>query len=101
MLARFEVAAFDRLLRGRDALGNHLRLNRDTLLHAEALHQRLHFVAGEDAHQIVFKRKEETRRSRIALAAGAPAQLVVDAPRLVPFSAEDVQTAALDHFFVL
>ncbi len=61
---------------------------------------RLDLVAGEDAHQIVFERKEEARRARIALASGASAKLIVDAARFVTFSAEDVQAAESDYFLV-
>jgi hypothetical protein len=54
-------------------------LDRLALLHAQALHQPAHPLGGEDAHQVVFQRQEETARARVALAPGAPAQLVVDA----------------------
>ena len=55
----------------------------------------LHAVAGEDAHQVVFERQVEAARARVALAAGAAAELVVDAARLVALGAEDVQAAEL------
>ena len=101
VFARFEVAAFDRLLRRGDALRNHLRFDGHTLLHPQPLHQGFDFVARENAHQIVFERKEESRRTRVALAAGASAQLVVDAARFVALSAEDVKSANPDDLFVL
>ena len=69
--------------------------------HAHALHERLDPVAREDAHQIVFERQVEPARARIALAARAAAELVVDAARLVPLGAEDVQPAELAHLFAL
>ena len=50
-------------------------------------------VAGEDAHQRVFERQVEARAARVALAAGAAAQLVVDAARFVALGADDVQAA--------
>ena len=50
-------------------------------------------VGGEDAHQVVFERNVEARRSGIALASGTSAKLVVDAPRFVAFGADDVQAA--------
>jgi hypothetical protein len=53
-------------------------------------------LGGEDAHQVVFQRQVEAARARIALAPGATAQLVVDAPGLVPLGADDVQAAGLD-----
>ena len=61
------------------------------------LHDRRDAVAGEDAHQIVVERQVEARRARVALAAGAAAQLVVDAAGLVPLGADDVQPAERDH----
>src|SRR6185437_5107296 len=50
-------------------------------------------MRSEDAHQIVFEREVEARRAGIALAAGAAAQLVVDAARLVALGRDDVQPA--------
>ena len=44
-------------------------------------------VGPEDAHQVVFERQIEARRAGVALAAGAAAQLVVDAARLVALGA--------------
>ena len=43
----------------------------------------------------------EARAAGIALAAGAAAKLIVDAPRFVPLGADDVQAAERDHFVVL
>jgi hypothetical protein len=65
------------------------------------VHQRLDALAAEHAQQVVLERKEKARGARIALAAGAPAKLIVDAPGLVAFRAEDVQAAESDHFIVL
>src|SRR5206468_10735141 len=42
------------------------------------------------------ERVKEARRSRIALAAGATAELVVDATRLVALGADNVKTAEVD-----
>src|SRR5262249_26363518 len=46
-------------------------------------------------HEVIFERQEEAARARVALAAGAAAELVVDAARFVPFGADDVQPAHL------
>ena len=54
-------------------------------------------VGAEAAHQLVFERDVELRRARVALAAGAAAQLVVDAAGLVPLGADDVQAAGVRH----
>src|SRR5258706_16322348 len=45
----------------------------------------------KDLHQVVFKRDEELARSRVALAARAPTQLIVDTPALMALGANDVQ----------
>ena len=100
VFARFEVLRFDGLLRGLDAVGDHARLDRHALFHAQALKQRRDPLLGEDAHQVVFKREEEARGAGIALAARASAQLVVDAARLVALGAEDEQPARGDDLFV-
>src|SRR6266568_3955510 len=57
--------------------------------------------AREDAQQVVLKGKIEARGARVALAAGAPAQLVVDASRFVAFRPQDVQAAEPHHLLVL
>src|SRR5262249_58523381 len=81
--------------------GDEAVLDRDTLLHAELLHDVLHAIGAEDAQQVVFQREVEARRSRIALPARAPAQLVVDAAGLVALGPEDVQAAHGDHLLAL
>ena len=67
----------------------------------EPLHQARDAVRPEDAHQVVFERQVEARGARVALAAGAAAQLVVDAARLVPLGADDVEAAQVDDLFVV
>ena len=42
---------------------------------------------------MVFQRDEELRLAGVALATGATTKLVVDAARLVPLGAEDVEAA--------
>ena len=46
-------------------------------------------------------RQEEARLARVALAAGAAAQLVVDPARLVALGADDEQAAGLEHLLVV
>ena len=87
MLADGEVLRLDLLLRALDGVGHHLVLDRDALFHAEPLHQAGDAVGAEDAHQVVFERQVEARRAGVALTAGAAAQLVVDAARLVALGA--------------
>src|ERR1700741_4742180 len=74
--------------------------DRLALLEAEALQHRIHPLGAEDPHQVVFERDKELRGSGVALAARAAAQLVVDAPALVPLAADDKKAARLDHILV-
>ena len=101
MFAGFEVLRFDRLLRRLNALGDHARLDRNTFFHAQTLQQVRHPLFREDAHQVIFERQVEARRSWIALAAGSSAQLVIDAASFMPLGAKDVQAARGNHFAVL
>ena len=96
-----EVLRFHRFLGRFDALGDEARLDRHVLLHAEAQHQFLHTLAAEDAHQVVLEGEIKARASRVALAAGAPAKLIVDAAGFVPLRAEDMQAAERQHFLAL
>ena len=50
----------------------------------------------EQAHEVVGQRQVEAALARVALAAGATAQLVVDAARLVALGAEHVEATGLD-----
>ena len=100
MFAGLEVLGFDGLLGGGDSFGDEVGLDRHILFHAEPQHEILHALAAEDAEQIVLEREEETGTAGVALTAGASAQLVVDAARIVPLGADDVQAAERDHFIV-
>ena len=52
-------------------------------------------LGAEQPHQVVLEREVEAGGSGVALAAGAAAQLVVDAAGLVAFGAQDVEAAEL------
>ncbi len=101
VLADGEVLRFHLLLRALDGARHHPVLDRHAFFHPQTLHQAGDAVGPEDAHQVVFERQVEARRTRVALAAGAPAQLVVDAPRLVPLGGDDVQPAQPDDLVVV
>ena len=58
-------------------------------------------VRGEHPHQVVLERQVEQRRAGVALATGPPAELVVDAARLVPLGAQHVEPAEPDDLVVL
>ena len=81
-------------------LGDHAALDGHAFFHAQPLQQRADPLAREDAHEVVFEREEEARRAGVALAAGAAAELVVDAAGLVAFGAEDVKAAGRDDLIV-
>ena len=101
LLARVEVVLLDPPLRALDLARQHAALDRLAGLHAHPGHERLHARrVAENAHQIIFERQIEPARTRIALAAGAAAQLIVDAPRFVALRADDVQAAGGDHLLV-
>ena len=68
---------------------------------AEAVEDFVDAVAGEEADHVVFGGEEEARLAGVALAAGAAAQLVVDAARLVALGAADEEAAELAHFLGL
>ncbi len=88
-------------LRALDLARQHAAFDGLAGLHAHACHERLHTRRiAEYAHEIVLEGQIETARSRIALAAGAAAQLIVDAPRLVALGADDVQTARRQYLVV-
>ena len=50
-------------------------------------------VGAEQPHQIVFERDEKVRRTGVALARAASAQLAVNAARFVAFGGQHVQAA--------
>ena len=97
VLADLEVARLDLALRRLERLVEPAMGQRLVVGHALLLHPVEHLVVAEDAHQVVFERQEEARRAGIALAAGAAAQLVVDAPALVALGADHEQAAGLEH----
>ena len=97
VLAHVEVARFDFLLGLFQGLVDPGMDDRFVLLEAELDEHRLHPVGPEDPHQIVLERQEEFRASRIALAPGAAAQLIVDAAALVAFGADDIEAAGGDR----
>src|SRR5260370_17520651 len=96
MVAGVEVHALNLLLRTGDR-SRHPRMLDG--LHLEAVHQLADPLSrrAEDLHQVVLERDEELARAGVALAAGAAAQLVVDAPALVAPRADDLQAAPLRH----
>ena len=58
-------------------------------------------VRGEPLHQVVLEGQVEARRARVALAAGAAAELVVDPAAVVALGADDVEAADADDPLVV
>src|SRR5215471_7973273 len=74
-------------------------LDRDAVLHPDPPHQAFKPIGAKNPQQVIFKREIKTRRAGVALASRAAAQLIIDAARFVPLSAEDMQAACLEHLF--
>src|SRR5437879_4173497 len=97
MFAGLEVLGFNGLLGVLDTTRNELRFDGHPLGHAQAVHQSFYAFTAKNAKEIVFERKKEARRARIALAPGAAAELVINAASLVAFIAEHVESVESDH----
>ena len=100
VLADLGVAALDGVLGPLDGLGHHLGLDGHVVGQGPA-HDPLHGAGGEQAHELVLERQEEPALARVALAARAAAELVVDAPGLVALGAEHVEAAELADLVAL
>ena len=102
MFAGGEVLRFHLLLRALNCLADHAGFNGHAFFHAQTFHQPGDAVrTHEDAHEVVFEREVEPRRTRVALTPGAAAQLVVDTAGLMAFGADDVKTARRDDRLVV
>src|SRR6267143_5381766 len=104
-----DVVVLDQITAGVEVVALHLglgpldlsrdqsRFDRFVIGDAEHVHHALDALAAEDAHQVVVERQEEARRAGVTLAAGAAAELIVDAAAFVPLGADDVEPAAVGH----
>ena len=101
VLAGEVVLLLDLALRLLDLLGEQAGLDRLLVAldvdAAEAVEDPVDAVAREQADQVVLGGEEEAALAGVALASGAPAQLVVDAARLVALGADDVEAAGVEH----
>ena len=93
VLADLEVLLLDLRLRALDRAGDHLGLDRHIVGQIQPVEQRLQRLAVEPPHQLVAERQVEPRLARVALAARAAAQLVVDAAGFVALGAQHVEAA--------
>ena len=83
----------DSFLRVPDGAGHERVRDHLSLLGPGLLHPAGNTIRREQAHQVVLEREEESRLTRVALAARAPAQLPIYASRLVSFGPYDRQPA--------
>ena len=97
VLAHVEVGSFDASLGLLDQAADQVHRHRHRIVDAHALHQVRHLRAAKAAHQVILEGEVEARGPWVALACGAAPQLIVDAPRLVPLGAHDVQPAQGPH----
>src|SRR6202034_598760 len=67
------------------------------VLRAELVKVGVDAISREQAHEIVLGGQEEARLAGVALASGAAAQLVVDAPGLVALGTADEQASSGHH----
>src|SRR3989344_917458 len=96
LLARVKVEAFNAALCGFQRFGNHRTLYRLVLGDAEATHNLLQGLGGEDTHELVLKRNKELGLARVALTTRAAAQLIINAARVAPLGADDEEATLLD-----
>src|SRR5262249_22568366 len=101
VLADLEVACLHALLGRADRARDELVLDRLALLHAEAVHDSLDPLGAEDPKEVVLEGQVEPGRAGIALPSRTPTKLIVDAPRFVPFGADDVETTVRHDSLVL
>ena len=74
----------------------------DAVLDPGGLHDPVDHAGVEAQHEVVLQRQVEPRLPRVTLTTRTTTQLVVDAPRLVPFGAQDVEpTEVLDLVVLL
>ena len=98
------VDLLDLALGALDGLADHASLERHVGRHVGLLHEladAVHAVGAEQTHEVVLERKVELGLARIALTAGTPAELVVDATALMALGADDGQAAGGEHALAL
>ena len=103
-LTHGEVDALDLVLGALDGLGDDLVLDGHVVAHVGRDHHlgdAVHLVAAEQAHEVVLERQVELGLARIALTAGAAAQLVVDTTGLMALGADDGQATGGKHALAL
>ena len=92
VLTDLVVAGFDALLSVFNLTGEHLRFDRLILRQTHLLDQTADAFAAEQAHEVILHGEEELRGTRVALATGASAQLVVNTAGFVTLCTNDLQS---------
>ena len=100
LLPNVVVIGFDFPLGPFERSGQHSRLDRHVLFHAEHLHQAGHPIAPKDPQQVIFQAQEKPSGTGVTLAACPPAQLVINPARFVAFRTDHMQATQLDHLFM-
>src|SRR3989338_7761272 len=89
VFACIEINLFDTCLRLLERARNHRILYRLVLGNLERSHHALNRIGRKNAHEMIFERYVELCLAGIPLPARAAAQLIIDAARIVPLSADD------------
>src|SRR6266496_5492884 len=99
IFARIKIISFNLFLRAFQCAADGSVLNWCIFVNPQPIHKRPNTFALENTHQVVLSADIELCQARIALAATAAAQLIVDTPRLVSFRTNHHQPAQLAHTF--
>ena len=98
-----EMHGFDLALSALDRLRDHARLNGHVVFGAGLFHHAgdgIHAVPSEKTHEVVFQREIELRKTRVALAAGAAAKLIVDTAGFMTLGTDDGETSCSKDFLL-
>ena len=98
VLTNTEVVFLYLLLCTLYTLRNHWTFDALAILKTKSVHDACDTLRCEKAHQLVFERNVEYRRSGVALSSGTSTQLSVYTAAFVPFGTDDGQTASGFHF---
>ena len=99
-LANSKVVFFYFLLCFLYGFCDHTCLDWFTFRYFECLHYRCNALTTEEAHEIIFKREKELRRTGIALTACTTSQLSIDTAGIMSFRTNDCQTTCGFHFII-
>src|SRR3989344_9168867 len=89
VFTHIEVKALNLLVGAFQALADHTAFNRRVIINPQTVHDRGYSVAAINAHQVVLAGNIKLGDTRIALAAGTAAQLVVDTARFVALTTQN------------